>query len=125
MVTSNDLINAYHCVSSSNYQFISCCIIIQLQEYSIPPLSSPQTSVTKNLDSGETCMGHTSLPSSRAPCDAKYKECDEEGVIFYHSEDLPYDRRRRNIMRNTVFMVNQVITILSLILLLTMNDADC
>ena len=28
--------------------------------------------------------------------------------MLYFSEDLPYDRRRRNIMRNTVFMVNQV-----------------
>ena len=37
-------------------------------------------------------------------------------TFFPHSEDLPYDRRRRNIMRNTVFMVNQVSGLLLMML---------
>ena len=59
----------------------------------------------------------------------KHEDYDDEIVtvmltmpfdIYCDSEDLPYDRRRRNIMRNTVFMVNQVSGFFSLFLFLTM-----
>ena len=57
----------------------------------------------------------------------KHEDYDDEIVtvmltmpfdIYCDSEDLPYDRRRRNIMRNTVFMVNQVSGLLLIMLML-------